>query len=181
LVKRGVPSPQEYVRLAPGRRVSAAVDLAKFYDLGEPGRYRVRLRARIFDLGPSFPYGIYLCNPYFTQLDKDKAGTLIHEMSHFTAVAGTGDKASGAAGCEFLANVDPDSAAINAESYQFFAENDPYLKLRPDERLAGGFPPPGTSTKSPSVVVFPDLTPRNAQGDDQDHREEDDVKKDQGQ
>lgn len=51
LATRGLPTPKHYLRLAPGESATAVVDLATLYDLDEPGTYRVRLRAQVFDLG----------------------------------------------------------------------------------------------------------------------------------
>ena len=56
-----------------------------------------------------------------------KGGTLIHEMSHFNAVAGTDDVVYGQSGAQNLANSDPDSAITNADSHEYFAENTPNL------------------------------------------------------
>jgi peptidyl-Lys metalloendopeptidase len=55
-----------------------------------------------------------------------QAGTLIHEMSHFTVVAGTDDLADGQTAAEALATSDPDSAIRNADSHGYFAENSPF-------------------------------------------------------
>jgi peptidyl-Lys metalloendopeptidase len=55
-----------------------------------------------------------------------QAGTLIHEMSHFTVVAGTDDLAYGQTAAEALATSDPDSAIRNADSHGYFAENSPF-------------------------------------------------------
>jgi peptidyl-Lys metalloendopeptidase len=74
---------------------------------------------------PSSPYGIYLCSPYWglsrTGYDT-KAGTLVHEVSHFTVVAGTHDYAYGQSACKTLAQNDPGKAIANADSYEYFGE-----------------------------------------------------------
>ena len=54
-----------------------------------------------------------------------KAGTLIHEMSHFTVVAGTDDWAYGQTAAKSLAFSDPAKALDNADSHEYFAENTP--------------------------------------------------------
>ena len=62
---------------------------------------------------PSQPYKIYLGRVYWTAPatgTDSKAGTLIHEMSHFTVVAGTDDVAYGQTGAKALAISDPGSA-----------------------------------------------------------------------
>lgn len=71
------------------------------------------------------PYGIYLCNPYWslgrTGYDT-QAGTLVHEVSHFTVVAGTRDYAYGQSACKTLAQDNPGQAIANADSYEYFGE-----------------------------------------------------------
>ncbi len=54
-----------------------------------------------------------------------QAGTLIHEMSHFDHVAGTDDVVYGQAGAKSLAISNPDAAITNADSHEYFAENNP--------------------------------------------------------
>jgi len=75
------------------------------------------------------PYTIYLCNVFWiapmTGTDS-KAGTLIHEMSHFTVVAGTDDWVYGQAGAMNLASTNPTNAVDNADNHEYFAENNPY-------------------------------------------------------
>lgn len=78
---------------------------------------------------PDKPYTIYLCGAFWaaplTGTDS-RAGTLIHEMSHFNAVAGTDDWVYGQAGARDLALTDPDKALNNADSHEYFAENTPF-------------------------------------------------------
>lgn len=79
---------------------------------------------------PSQPYKIYLCNAFWAapMLGTDsKAGTLIHEMSHFDVVAGTDDWAYGQAAAAALAISNPAQALNNADSHEYFAENTPVL------------------------------------------------------
>ena len=74
------------------------------------------------------PYTIYLCNAFWsapaTGTDS-KAGTLVHEMSHFSVVAGTGDYAYGQTAAKRLAQTNPKRAINNADSHEYFAENTP--------------------------------------------------------
>ena len=76
------------------------------------------------------PYKIYLCGAFWsapmTGTDS-KGGTLVHEMSHFTVVAGTGDYAYGQTAAANLAKTNPDKAVANADSHEYFAENNPHL------------------------------------------------------
>ncbi|HJS18397.1 MAG TPA: M35 family metallo-endopeptidase [Anaerolineales bacterium] len=77
---------------------------------------------------PNQPYKIYLCNAFWsapmTGTDS-KAGTLIHEMSHFNVVAGTDDFAYGQTAAMNLAINNPDNAIRNADNHEYFAENTP--------------------------------------------------------
>jgi peptidyl-Lys metalloendopeptidase len=79
---------------------------------------------------PTQPYKIYLCGAFWsapmTGTDS-KGGTLIHEMSHFTVVAGTEDWAYGQSAAAALAISDPAKALDNADSHEYFAENTPAL------------------------------------------------------
>lgn len=79
---------------------------------------------------PNQPYNIYLCRAFWsapmTGTDS-KAGTLIHEMSHFTVVAGTDDWVYGQSGAKSLAISDPNKAINNADNHEYFAENTPSL------------------------------------------------------
>ena len=79
---------------------------------------------------PTQPYKIYVCNAFWsapaTGTDS-KAGTLVHEMSHFNAVAGTDDWAYGQTACKSLATRSPKKAIDNADSHEYFSENTPSL------------------------------------------------------
>lgn len=71
------------------------------------------------------PYKVHLCNRFWTApaLGTDsKAGTLVHEASHFTVVAATGDYAYGQSACRELAAENPFAAIHNADSHEYFAE-----------------------------------------------------------
>jgi len=52
---------------------------------------------------------------------------VIHELSHFNAVAGTKDHAYGIENTKALAISSPGYAVLNADSYEYFAENTPSL------------------------------------------------------
>ncbi len=79
---------------------------------------------------PAKPYTIYLCKVFWqapmTGTDS-KAGTLIHEMSHFNSVASTNDWVYGQAAAKSLAANDPQKAITNADNHEYFAENTPKL------------------------------------------------------
>jgi len=79
---------------------------------------------------PDKPYIIYIAGAFWsapaTGTDS-KAGTLVHEMSHFNVIAGTSDYVYGQAGAMSLANSDPLKALYNADNHEYFAENNPYV------------------------------------------------------
>jgi peptidyl-Lys metalloendopeptidase len=79
---------------------------------------------------PTMPYKIFVCRAFWnapmTGTDS-KAGTLVHEMSHFDVVAATDDVVYGQSGCRQLADSNPDDAIRNADSHEYFAENMPVL------------------------------------------------------
>ena len=74
---------------------------------------------------PDCPYRVHLCNAFWNapSLGIDsKAGTLVHETSHFTVVAGTQDYAYGTTAAKNLAISNPDRAVMNADNHEYFAE-----------------------------------------------------------
>lgn len=79
---------------------------------------------------PNQPYVIYVCSVFWqaplTGTDS-KAGTLIHETSHFNVVASTDDWVYGQSGAKSLAISDPAKAIDNADNHEYFAENTPAL------------------------------------------------------
>ena len=92
---------------------------------------------------PTLSYNIYLCSAYWGQPmtgTDSKAGVLIHEMSHFTVVAGTNahfGEVYGQAAAKDLAITDPDHAIVNADSHEYFAENTPPLETSPTFTISG--------------------------------------------
>lgn len=82
---------------------------------------------------PNEPYTIHVCKAFWTAPltgTDSKGGTLVHEMSHFTVVAGTDDWVYGQAAAAALAGSDPDRAIDNADSHEYFSENNPYRTVR---------------------------------------------------
>ncbi|HEV8632266.1 MAG TPA: M35 family metallo-endopeptidase [Thermoanaerobaculia bacterium] len=74
------------------------------------------------------PYTIHLCRAFWSApaLGTDsKAGTLVHEMSHFRVVAGTDDWAYGQNACKNLAKSSPLKAIDNADTHEYYAESRP--------------------------------------------------------
>jgi peptidyl-Lys metalloendopeptidase len=79
---------------------------------------------------PASPYKIYVCNAFWsapTTGTDSKAGTLVHEMSHFNVVAATDDWAYGQSAAKSLASSSPSKALDNADNHEYFAENTPSL------------------------------------------------------
>ncbi|KXN83038.1 Peptidyl-Lys metalloendopeptidase [Leucoagaricus sp. SymC.cos] len=73
---------------------------------------------------------IYLCSAFWqapTTGTDSQGRTLIHEASHFIANGGTDDRVYGQDGCKTLAINDPDLVVDNADSYEYFTENNPIL------------------------------------------------------
>ncbi|MBN8212207.1 MAG: protease [Xanthomonadales bacterium] len=76
----------------------------------------------------NLPYEIFVCNSFWTAplIGTDsRAGTLIHEMSHFTIVADTEDWVYGQSAASNLAATNPTNAVDNADNHEYFSENTP--------------------------------------------------------
>ena len=74
------------------------------------------------------PYEIFVCRAFWPAPAKgtdSKAGTLIHEMSHFDVTAGTNDWVYGQSAAKNLAATNPTNALDNADNHEYFAENNP--------------------------------------------------------
>ncbi len=74
------------------------------------------------------PYRIYLCNAFWAAPNTgtdSRAGTIIHELSHFTVVAGTSDFVYGQTAARNLASTNPSRAVRNADNHEYFSENTP--------------------------------------------------------
>lgn len=82
------------------------------------------------------PYLLHLCPNFFSmptmsQLrpgtsrsdNGTRAGTIIHEISHFVVVARTTDECYSRSECEPMADRDARRAIRNADSYQYFVED----------------------------------------------------------
>ena len=77
---------------------------------------------------PNRPYDIYVCGAFWSAAETgtdSRGGTLVHELSHFTVVAGTDDHAYGQTAARRLAQNDPALAIANADNYEYFGENTP--------------------------------------------------------
>jgi hypothetical protein len=77
---------------------------------------------------PTNPYMVYVCGGFWSAAltgTDSRAGTLIHEITHFTVVAGTDDYAYGQSAAMALAVSNANQAVDNADNYEYFAENTP--------------------------------------------------------
>ncbi len=78
------------------------------------------------------PYNIHICSVFWSAPlsgTDSRAGTIVHEMSHFDVVAGTDDHAYGQSDAQSLAVNSPDLALDNADSHEYFAENTPSIPM----------------------------------------------------
>jgi peptidyl-Lys metalloendopeptidase len=70
---------------------------------------------------------IYLCRAFWSAPTAGgfdtKAGTLIHELSHFNDIGGTNDYAYGTPAARDLARSNPARAIANADNYEYFSES----------------------------------------------------------
>ncbi|KAF8600383.1 peptidyl-Lys metalloendopeptidase [Ceratobasidium sp. AG-I] len=81
-------------------------------------------------VNPGSPGKIYLCGVFWsapvTGTDS-RAGTIVHENSHFTVNGGTDDHVYGQTSAKALAKSNPTQAIDNADNHEYFAENNPAL------------------------------------------------------
>ncbi|KAF8684497.1 peptidyl-Lys metalloendopeptidase [Rhizoctonia solani] len=73
---------------------------------------------------------VYLCGAFWkapTNGTDSKGGTIVHEGTHFVNIGGTDDYAYGQSGAKNLSSTDPDRAVMNADSHEYFVENNPHL------------------------------------------------------
>lgn len=79
------------------------------------------------------PYSIFVCNKFWLAALKgtdSRSGTIIHEISHFFVVASTNDYSYGGQNAaKELAVDNPPRATSNADSHEYFAENNPELPM----------------------------------------------------
>ncbi|MBZ4374188.1 M35 family metallo-endopeptidase [Corallococcus sp. AS-1-6] len=79
-------------------------------------------------------FKIHLCKAFWPAPmtgNDSKAGTLIHEISHFWSVASTRDIEYGHSAAQSLATSKPHKAIKNADSHEYFAEATPYSPYNP--------------------------------------------------
>ena len=85
-----------------------------------------------------------------------RAGTIVHELSHFDVVAGTDDFASNQAGIRSLAINQPDNAVRAANAFEYFAENTPFLSMPTSDDLPPD-PEPEPEPQPPVIAPIIDL------------------------
>jgi peptidyl-Lys metalloendopeptidase len=81
---------------------------------------------------PGQHYRIFVCDKFWSvalQGTDSRSGTIIHELSHFAVVAATGDTAYGHNEAKALAVGNSLGATSNADSHEYFAENNPDLPM----------------------------------------------------
>ncbi|KAG9123604.1 hypothetical protein FRC07_014586, partial [Ceratobasidium sp. 392] len=77
---------------------------------------------------PGSPGYVYLCGAFWNAPNTgtdSRAGTIVHEQSHFTNNGGTDDHVYGQSGAKSLAISNPANAVDNADNHEYFAENNP--------------------------------------------------------
>ena len=77
---------------------------------------------------PTQPYRVYLCNAFWSAPNTgtdSRAGTIIHELSHFDVLANTDDLAYGQTAAKKLATTNPAKSVRNADTHEYFSENTP--------------------------------------------------------
>ncbi|KEP55276.1 M35 family deuterolysin metalloprotease [Rhizoctonia solani 123E] len=94
------------------------------YDCGckKPAVY-----AYVYQDSPGY---VYLCDSFWTAPEtgtNSRAGTIVHEQSHFVVNGGTEDHVYGLMSAHALAVSDPDQAIDNADNHEYFVENNPVL------------------------------------------------------
>jgi peptidyl-Lys metalloendopeptidase len=79
---------------------------------------------------PNQPYRVFVCGAFWsagaTGTDS-RAGTMIHEIMHFTVIAGTDDHVYGQTDAAALAISNPGLAADNSDNHEYFSENTPAI------------------------------------------------------
>ena len=107
------------------KRIQTLLLLNQEYSVGN-FRRAVPSRPGIFAfVRPSDPSKIFVDQAFvFAKLvgENSRAGTICHEMSHFTLAGGTKDIVYGVPNCKRLARLSPVHALSNADSFEFYVE-----------------------------------------------------------
>ena len=112
---------------------------------------------------PNAPYDVFLCPLFFdaaTLGTDSRAGTIVHELSHFWTLGGTDDHRYGQVAVAALAASDPALAVDNADGVEYFAENTPFLPMADDGTGNAPPAPAGGGGGAPATpVTFAALEP----------------------
>lgn len=85
---------------------------------------------------------VNICGLFFNEQrldDEDRAGTVVHELSHLRSIGATNDLSYGPSGTAAVARASANDALNNAESYTLFAKNNqPSLPMIGDSTTGGG-------------------------------------------
>ena len=129
----GAFSPARYDTVANGMReiASALVNQRIGFDCTCDISFRENVFAFVF---ANDPFNMNVCPVFFRVSPAgtdSRSGTIVHEISHFTVVAGTDDfqSALNQSGSRTLANNFPEFAIRNANAFEYFAENTPFLSM----------------------------------------------------
>lgn len=110
---------------------------------------------------PGAPYMVYVCSEFWNAANTgtdSRAGTLIHEISHFTVVAGTADHVYGQSDAQALAISSPAQAVSNADNHEYFAEDNPVAQsystyANPAASYNLGTTPQGSSSSATQITI----------------------------
>lgn len=86
------------------------------------------------------PFEINLCPAFWPAAENgrdSRSGTIVHELSHFNEILGTNDFRYGQGPASALALTNPDQAVLNADNYEYFAENTPSFAITGGEPGTG--------------------------------------------
>ena len=80
------------------------------------------------------PFNMNVCPVFFRTTARgtdSRSGTIVHEISHFNVVIASDDfqSALNQSGSRQLANTNPSLAIRNANAFEYFAENTPFLTM----------------------------------------------------
>jgi peptidyl-Lys metalloendopeptidase len=70
---------------------------------------------------PTYAYNVWICPSFFNYSNVERGSFLLHEASHWNAVAGTDDYGYGSSYCRSLASRYPGYAVYNADNYRYFS------------------------------------------------------------
>lgn len=116
-IDRALTSPQLMV-MCPDQGVGGC-DMGTFAYVYPDRPFRVHLCAAFFNM----PSSSALVPSLMAYDSGTREGTIIHEVSHFERTASTDDICYNRSECRRMTLRDPESALMNADNYQYFAED----------------------------------------------------------